>query len=83
MCDDVRALTANAECSWAYIDRLREAHAMACKERDVVTKRMIQLEQERSAVAKCLEEIRKAIVFGCRLSDVDAILKKLRDEAGI
>lgn len=67
MMDDIRALTSDAECSWEYIDRLKRAHSMACQERDVITKRMIQLEiemakvqKERDAAVKCLDEIREA-----------------------
>lgn len=32
--EDFKTLTACAECSWGYIDRLRMAFAATCKERD-------------------------------------------------
>jgi len=32
--DDIRTLTADAACTWDYIDRLRMAFAATCKERD-------------------------------------------------
>lgn len=66
--DRYQKLVSEAECSWDYIDRLRmvlkqATHEleMACGERNVVTKRMIELETLNAAAVAEQEVLKKAL----------------------
>lgn len=75
--DRYQKLVSEAECSWDYIDRLRmvlkqATHEleMACGERNVVTKRMIELEQEVGRLEGALKEWAAGVCISQKHSEV-------------
>ena len=44
--NEIRVLTAEAECSWAYIDRLRLAFIGAIRERDALRRELEQAKMD-------------------------------------
>ena len=81
--EDIRALTANAECSWAYIDRLQMALADTVSELQNVFTELHEVKSERDAAVKCLDKIREARVFFRPDYEVDRLLKDLRERTGL
>ena len=64
--EDLKALTACAECTWDYIDRLRMALASACKERDELKKELAAMRNELCYLCGNYREAHNGACDGCR-----------------
>ena len=70
--EDLKALTECAECTWAYIDRLRMALASACKERDEARKELAAMRNELCYLCGKYREAHNGACDGCRWKEARA-----------